>query len=251
MAARTVVRRPRGGADDSSSGRRDLRARATRRTGAEGKEQARQRVPRRGRPRGTSRTPGGAARRTQGGAGGAEREPRRAPRGKGAIVSITGEPGIENPPHRRGADAVWRAHPLPRGSRRLLCRDDPLLAGARAAPWLAMGVSDSEARVRLELRTELAHARRRGRRGLSLPRQPPRPRAQAGGAAESAISHATRSDARRSTGSTSSSAHSRENDRCAWCSRISTGRTRRRFRCSASCSRGSADPGRVPTRPSQ
>ena len=106
--------------------------------------------------------------------------------GTGAIVSITGEPGIGK--SRLVAEAQKRFA----GRVRFLAGH--AVAYAETIPywpvreqlrgWLGLGVSDSEARVRLELRAELdAHARRRGRRGLSLPRQPPRPRAQAGAGA--------------------------------------------------------------------
>ena len=160
-----------------------------------GKEQARQRVPRRGRPRGTSRTPGAplVGRKEElaaltGPSEGSSRERARSSRSPASRES-------QIAPHRRAGDAVRRARPLPRGSRRLLCRDDPLLAGARAAPQLARS-------GRLRFRGPRPARATDGACARSPTRQTrPIPSSQASSAScssrrrssESAISHATRS----------------------------------------------------------
>ena len=96
--------------------------------------------------------------------------------GRGAIVSITGEPGIgKSAARRRGArratgtairfvegrGGLLRADASPTGPIRDLLRD-----------WLGVGASTPEARVRLELKAQLARALRRGRRGRPIRSSP-------------------------------------------------------------------------------
>ena len=102
--------------------------------------------------------------------------------GRGVIVSIIGEPGIGKSrlvaEVRAGTRdrirfiegrAVSYAQSFPYCPIRDLLRD-----------WLGVGASTPEARVRLELKAQLAEALRgRGRRRLSVPRQPARAHARA------------------------------------------------------------------------
>ena len=145
------------GTGDGAPGRRVVRARRAWESRAKGKERVGQRLPRRGRPRTTSRTPRSAARRPETGARGAERGIQGLIEGKGAIVSITGEPGIgksrlvAEAKERFGGQvrflaghAVSYAETIPYWPVRELLRG-----------WLGLGVSDPEARVRLELRAQL------------------------------------------------------------------------------------------------
>ena len=158
--------------------------------------------------------------------------------GRGAIVAITGEPGIGKSRliaevRRRAEDRV-----------RFLARKASLRGGrsvlpvARAAArCLGLGVADPEARVRLELK-----AAARGGAGREADAFYPflarfsgsrsRPTRRSGSAARAA----TRCSGSRTTRSPSSSGRSPASGRSASSSRICTSPTSRRSICSKSCS---------------
>ena len=107
--------------------------------------------------------------------------------GRGAIVSVTGEPGIGK------SRLVAAAEERCAGRVRFLAGH--AVAYAETIPywpvreqlrsWLGLGASDTEARVRLELVDRARrHPGRRRPGGLSVPRRAARHRAQAGGDAE-------------------------------------------------------------------
>ena len=250
------VRRPRGGAGDGAPGRRDLRAGGARRAGTEGKERARQRVPRHWRPRRA------VVRASRAPLVGREQELAALNEaldglleGKGAIVSITGEPGIGK--SRLVAEAQERFA----GRVRFLAGH--AVSYAETIPywpvreqlrsWLGLGVSDPEARVRLELRTELARTLDDdGRRGLSLPRQPPRPSAQPGAGAADPRSRTRRGPTRDVLLALPARLHARRRTTAVPDTRGSplVGRGDA-LAARRAAPRGRADRGRLPARPSQ
>ena len=213
-----------------------VRARRARRSRAEGKE--RDRSPPsawRGSARKSSCARRTAARRPRAGAGGADARSstgcsteaaRSSPSpGSRESASRASSPRLEERFAGRvdflSGHAVAYAESIPYWPVRELLRD-----------WLGLGVSEPEARVRLELRAELA-------RSLSDDAEEAYPflAAVLGLALEpeqeqriARLRARRRTAARRSTGFTGSSTCSRGSGRCASCSRIFTGRTRRRSR---------------------
>ena len=139
---------------------------------------------------------------------------------------------------RRGPPALRRSRPLPRGPRRLVRRELPLLARPRSAARLAQHrrrraggprPAGAEGRAR--------RPRRRHRAGVPVPRPAARPAARGGGAGAAARAQPRghpAPDVRR--GRRWSSAASPRSPRCASSSTTCSGPTRSRWSWSRSCS---------------